>query len=409
MTSANQNPTKRGRIAVLYHYLHPDDVVSARHFDGLCTGLVDRGWVVDAYPSNRACREKGARYPRRETWRGITYRRVWRPDWPQHRNWGRILNSLWMIVAWSLLALRRPKYDVVLVGTDPMFCTLVAPAFKLFSPGTHLTHWVFDMHPDCSVADGDLGERTILVRLVRKCLRMAYPAFDSMVDIGSCMRRRLKAYGPRGTEATIVPWALQEPGTPPAADAAVRESVFGDARLCILYSGSFGRAHSYQPILDLARQLRNEPIQIVFAARGNCLEMLKETLTPEDSNISFAGFVPEDQLVIHLAAADIHIASLFEKWTGLVVPSKFFGSLAIGRPVIFVGSESSSIAENIREHDVGWVLGDENVTDLAQELTALAKDPARLSELQRRAHRVYQESFCYERMLNAWDQLLVER
>ena len=44
---------RRPRVAVLYHYFHPDDVISARHFDGLCQGLVERGWDVLARPSNR--------------------------------------------------------------------------------------------------------------------------------------------------------------------------------------------------------------------------------------------------------------------------------------------------------------------------------------------------------------------
>ena len=29
--------------------------------------------------------------------------------------------------------------------------------------------------------------------------------------------------------------------------------------------------------------------------------------------------------------------SLGDKWEGLAVPSKFFGSLAVGRPVIYAG------------------------------------------------------------------------
>ena len=32
---------------ILYHYFHPDDVVSARHFSDLAEGLVERGWHGD--------------------------------------------------------------------------------------------------------------------------------------------------------------------------------------------------------------------------------------------------------------------------------------------------------------------------------------------------------------------------
>jgi hypothetical protein len=48
---------------------------------------------------------------------------------------------------------------------------------------------------------------------------------------------------------------------------------------------------------------------------------------------------------------------LRKEWTGTVVPSKFFGALAIGQPVLFVGSRESSVARIIEEHGVGWLIG----------------------------------------------------
>ena len=75
----------------------------------------------------------------------------------------------------------------------------------------------------------------------------------------------------------------------------------------------------------------------------------------------FAGFAPESELEKRLAAADIHLVSLRPEWTGVVVPSKFFGSLAAGRPVVFAGGPDSAIARWIHEFGVGWVLTTDNV------------------------------------------------
>ena len=52
----------------------------------------------------------------------------------------------------------------------------------------------------------------------------------------------------------------------------------------------------------------------------------------------------------------------------MVVPSKFFGSLAAGRPVVFAGGPDSAIAGWIREFGVGWVLTADNVAEVAAEL-----------------------------------------
>jgi glycosyltransferase involved in cell wall biosynthesis len=140
--------------------------------------------------------------------------------------------------------------------------------------------------------------------------------------------------------------------------------------------------------------------------RGNRADQLKQAVGRDDTNISFAGFAPEAQLERRLAAADIHLASLREEWTGLVVPSKFFGSLATGRPVAFAGSAQSGLARWIEEHRVGWVLGESNVEDVAQKLRELANQPDRLSDLQRHCLAVHQAHFARQRVADSWDREL---
>jgi hypothetical protein len=70
---------RRPRAAILYHYFYPDDVVSARHYADLAEGLRDRGWDVEVWTSNRACRDESVCYPSREVWRGIRIHRIRKP------------------------------------------------------------------------------------------------------------------------------------------------------------------------------------------------------------------------------------------------------------------------------------------------------------------------------------------
>ena len=95
----------RPRVTVLYHYFHPDDVVSARHYEGFCRGLAARNWDVEALPCNRGCRDEAKIYSSRESWEGIDIHRIWRPRLNQASKLGRILNAVWMIAAWQIYAL----------------------------------------------------------------------------------------------------------------------------------------------------------------------------------------------------------------------------------------------------------------------------------------------------------------
>jgi glycosyltransferase involved in cell wall biosynthesis len=391
-------------VTVLYHYFHPDDVVSARHFDGLCRGLADRGWDVLARPCNRGCRDESRTYPLREDWAGIRIRRVWRPRFRQASNLGRLLNAAWMLVAWSLPVGRRP--DALIVGTDPILSVLVAIAWRLTRPGVKIAHWAFDLYPEAPVADGMLRADSIPVRMLRAALRVAYGCCDLIADLGGCMRRLIEQYRPRGRKVTLVPWALSEPDRPAPPDPTVRKELFGGASLGLLYSGNFGRAHSYEEFLALARELRGADAAVCFAVRGNRADELRDAVGPDDINVSFAGFAAESELEKRLAAADVHLVSLRSEWTGVVVPSKFFGSLAAGRPVVFAGGPDSAIAGWIQEFGVGWVLTAANAAEVAADLRSLATDRGRLADLQDRCHTVYRDNFSWQTVTSGWDREL---
>src|SRR5207247_168597 len=104
------------------------------------------------------------------------------------------------------------------------------------------------------------------------------------------------------------------------------------------------------------RRLRGAGACLCFAVRGNRADELRAAIRPDDDNVQLAGFAPEEALEARLAAADIHLVSLRPEWSGVVVPSKFFGALAVGRPVLFAGPRDCGIARWIEEHGVGWVL-----------------------------------------------------
>ncbi len=421
-------------MTLLYHFFHPDDVVSARQFSDLAEGLAARGWEVTARPCNRRWDGAGGALPRREAWRGVDVRRAWRPAWRQASTFGRLANAVWMLAAWTWAAAwsrRRPR-EAVIVGTDPVLAPVVALPWRLLRPRAVIAIWCFDVYPDAAVAQGMLRPRSLGVRLIERLMAAAYRRCAFVADIGPCMARRLRATEPRVRLECVTPWALAEPatpdpaephgrpasaeaatrsavhagGTPVAPELAVRRELFGDAALGLLYSGSFGLAHSSEEFLELARRLRGSGAALCFAGRGHRADELRRAVAAEDENIRFAGFAPEAELAQRLAACDLHLVSLRPPWTGTVVPSKFFGALAAGRGVVFAGSPESAIAAWIREFHVGWILTAETMDATAAELRELAQHPQRLAALRDRCRRVYDKHFSRRAMLDRWDELL---
>jgi colanic acid biosynthesis glycosyl transferase WcaI len=238
---------------------------------------------------------------------------------------------------------------------------------------------------------------------------LAYRACDAIVDLGPCMRERLSLYDGAPARATLTPWALVEPDVPPEPDPAVRRELFGDAKLGLLYAGSMARPHDYEGLLALARACRarvGDEIVMCFACTGTNLHALRAAVGPEDTNVRFAPFTDEAALAARLAAADFHVGSLRPEYAGVVVPSKFFAALAVGRPFIFAGTATMSVARWIREHDVGFVLEPGRAAEIADALVALKGDPGQLRAGRARSLSAYRHHFSKGVVNDRWARLL---
>lgn len=397
------------KVYVFSHYLHPDDVVSSVLFSELCAGLVCRGWDVTAFPCNRACHNDSAAFPSKGEFEGVKIERIWRPAWRQSSAIGRILNASWMVARWSLLATRkRHRPDAIIVGTDPVLSVLIAIVWRFLKPKTILANWCFDLYPEAAFAEGLLNRRSILARCMHVVLKRAYRACDLVVDLGPCMRDLLLRYSPALRVETIVPWALEESAHPLPISTSEHKALFNDFGLGLLYSGSFGRAHSYEPILSLVRLLKADDVCLTFSVRGNRQEELRAAILPEDSNIRFVPFTTAEYLSIRLSSADVHVVTLREEWTGAVVPSKFFGALAIGRPVLFCGNRSSAVAQWIEQFDLGWVLDRENIEEVAASIRNLLHFPSAILKKGEHCHQVYWQQFSRDMALDRWHRQLTE-
>jgi glycosyltransferase involved in cell wall biosynthesis len=399
------------RLLVCYHFFHPDDVVSARMFSELATEQVRRGWDVTALACNRSWRDPHVSLPASEEWNGVHIRRVFRPPWDQARPAQRLANSAWMLAAWFVGTLRLGRFDAILVGSDPAFSALGAIALRLAYPRAAIAHWCFDLYPEAIAADGTGAAGALLAPIARGLMGAAYRRFDSLIDIGPRMRERLAGYGAGVRQETLVPWALTEVERPVAIDLDARRELFPRARLALLYSGTMGRAHEFDAFLRLARACRarsGDAISICFAVRGNRADELRAAIGGDDTNVRMADFADQQSLPRRLAAADFHLISLRDDWAGVVVPSKFFASLAVGRPVLYAGPADSEIARWIGAHDLGLHLRDDNVDETADRLHALIADDAARARWRENALAVYRDRWSKRVTNDRWNTLLRE-
>jgi glycosyltransferase involved in cell wall biosynthesis len=391
---------------ILYPYYYPDDAVSARHFTDFAEGLFLSGWNVQVFTGNRYHGKNGKILPHYEIHNGVIIVRSWYPQLSHKKNVGRLLNCFCLSIIWWAKLL-FVKTDVVIFGTNPPFIYYMIPFLAFFRRKLRLALWGFDLYPEAIIADG-IKIPNFVKSLLFWWAGISYRRCGLLVDIGSCMRNRFLMYHPEAKYETIVPWALKEPGFVEKPDKKMRNDLFGDVKLGLLYSGTIGKAHQFEEFILLARELRrrNASIGFCFAGRGNSYQTLRDMVTNEDSNITFDGFIQEDMLSLRLSAADIHMISLRHGWDGISVPSKFFGSLAAGRPLLYSGTPNSFIAELIKAKKLGFVVEMDSINQIANILEELSHNQYELRSMQERSFQLYHKYFSKKTQWIKWDTSL---
>jgi len=100
------------------------------------------------------------------------------------------------------------------------------------------------------------------------------------------------------------------------------------------------------------------------------------------------------------------LITLAQGLAGLSVPSKTYGIMAAGRPILFVGDESSEIAHIITESGCGDSVQSGQSEKLAGMISEWSEDTAKLSEFGGRARKLFAARFDRSHAVSAYIRTL---
>jgi glycosyltransferase involved in cell wall biosynthesis len=157
-----------------------------------------------------------------------------------------------------------------------------------------------------------------------------------------------------------------------------------------MYSGNFGVVHDMDTILSLIRATRDLPdLVFCFIGEGVHKQRLVEMARREGwTHTMFLPYQNKDLLQESLSAGDLHLVSLRQDMAGLCVPSKVYGVMAAGRPILFIGPDECEAAVLIREWDCGFVVAPGDTQAAVEAIRTCYRDRA-LCERQGQAARMH--------------------
>lgn len=396
------------KFLILTQYFPPEIGAVPTRLDAMARELLRLGHRVEIvtgmpnYPSGRISPGYRGSFYRREVREGIVIHRVWL--YPTVGSGiGRVLNylSFSVLALYGLLRSERPDY--VFVESPPP--TLSCPAY-LFAR-LHRIPFILnvaDLWPDTLVEMGLLN-KGIALKLLYWLEAWSYRKAACVNAVTEGIRESLlRMKNVPAEKVLFLPNGVDTVRHQPCpCDGTLKESLGLAGKKVVLYSGTLGRAHGLEHVLQAAKILENEQdIHFLFLGDGSerpALEKQQRQLGLR--NVTFHDAVSVDQLAPYQSIAECGLVSL----RNLTIfegarPSKMFPILAAGKPLIFCGSGEG--ANLIRRAKAGIVLPPENARALAVALPQFLRNTALVEELGRNGRSFVKENHEWSKLVGDW-------
>jgi len=371
---ANRRPS----LLVLNQYYWPGVEATAHLLTELCEGLAGE-YDVRVVTGILHGHENE---PRRVVRNGVEIVRVPSTSFERSKLAARAANYLTYLSRALARALRGPRPDIVICMTDPPMvgdiALVVARRFR--APLLVISEDVF---PEIALELKRL-ENPVLIALLRGLVGLYLKRADRIVAIGETMRRRLEEKGaPRDRLSVIPNWVDTTAITPqPRDNRWARKRKLG-GKFVVMHSGNVGHAQNLDSLVRATTFLRDlddlAVLIIGFGARYDDLVGLSKRL--EADAVRFLHYQPREVLPESLGSADVHVVGLGRGLSGYVVPSRLYGILSAGRPVIVAADADSETAQVVESVGCGIVIPPGRPELLADAIRDLRERREELDEM----------------------------
>ena len=371
----------RPRLLVFNQYYWPGLEATAHLLSELCASLADE-YEITVLTGRLAIPRAD---PGRTAHDGVEIVRVASTSFDRSRLFLRGVNYMTYLLGSLRAGLEAERPDVVLCMTDPPIIAdvalLVARRFDV--PLVVVSQDVF---PEVAVELKRL-ESPALVGLMRALIGYYLRRADRVVAIGETMRRRLEQKGAPAQRIRVIPnWVDTGQIHPAPRDNDWTREHGLDGKFVVMHSGNIGHAQDLDALVRATTFLRDLDDLVVAVIGGGArhADLLELAELLEADRVVFLGYQPRQTLSLSLSAAGIHVVGLARGLSGYVVPSRLYGILAAGRPVIVAADADSETAQVVEREGCGIVVPPGRPELLAEAIRAAHDGVFDLDEMGRR-------------------------
>lgn len=299
---------------------------------------------------------------------------------------GRLLSYGSFLAGAFVAGFRVGHPDTVITLTTPPLTSVFGRILKLARGCRHFI-WEMDVYPDIAADLGTLKPRSMLTCVIGALADWSRRNADGIIVLGHEMKARLIARDiPEHKIHVAENWA---------DGGEIIPLPFPEGPLTVHYSGNFGLAHDYETISAAIKRFANDPrFQFVFAGGGSRRQQMEELCSARGfPNTRFRPYSSRAELGASLAEGHVGLVTQLPETSGSIVPSKTYGIMAAGRPILYIGPRETTPARIVERFQCGWQVNPGDTAALANLLERLSSERHLIVEAGARARMAFENYY----------------
>lgn len=391
------------KLLVYAHYFYPDVASTGQILTELTEGMVDTFdiTVICVVPSYSGKVEEKYKIQRiyKEEHKGMKVIRVRVPDFQKSNKISRVKNLLAYFFNSLLATLKLEKQDYIFTISQPPILGGALGVLGKWIKGGKLIYNIQDFNPEQTMAVG-YAKNKLLLNTVMNVDKFSCKSSDEVIVVGRDMQETLKSRFENKkvpTNTFINNWINEKEIYPLEQNhpkiVEFKEKYNLQEKFIIMYSGNIGLYYDLENIIKVIGEFKDrEDVVFAFVGDGTVKSKIEEYVTNNQlNNVTFIPYQDKADLIYSLNAADIHWVVNAKGIKGVSVPSKLYGVMAAGKPVLGVLDEGSEARLIVEECNCGICIQPCDYKEIENKINYILNNQEKIKSIGKNG-RIYLES-----------------
>ncbi|MFR4230499.1 glycosyltransferase family 4 protein [Clostridium sp.] len=410
---------KKKKLLVYAHYYYPDVASTGQILTELCEGMKDTFdiTVICVVPSYIGKIEEKYKIKRiyKENINEINVVRVRVPEFQKSNKLSRTKNLLAYFFNSLIATFKLEKHDYIFTISQPPILGGVLGVLGKWIKGGKLIYNIQDFNPEQTMAIG-YTKNKLLLNTAMMMDKFSCKQSNEVIVVGRDMQETLRNRfnNKKVPENTFINNWIDEKEIYPLNEnhpkiIDFKEKYNLNDKFIIMYSGNIGLYYDLENIIKVIGKFNErEDVIFAFVGDGTVKKEIEDYATENKlSNVTFIPYQDKADLVYSLNSADIHWVVNAKGIKGVSVPSKLYGVMATGKPVLGVLDKGSEARLIVDECNCGVCTEPGNYNEIYNKIEYILNNKEKVKKLGKNGRKYLEKNLTKEVSINKYKNTIL--